>query len=219
MIVIFNGPPGSGKDAAAGHVIDLMGFKHLSFKDTLIDKTCEHFGVTRDWFMDGYEDRTKKETPMDELKCLTKRKALIHVSEDLIKPVHGKDFFGKALADKINPVSDYAISDGGFVDELFPLINTVGREKVVIVQLFRDGCSFKNDSRRYITKQFDSEISIGSFTAVDNQEFADVLIEDVTTHRIHNNGPISSFYNVVRSILYAEEDRKSHAKSKNKKVH
>ena len=44
------------------------------------------------------------------------RGALIHVSEDIVKPQKGKDYYGKKLAEKIenSPERFYFVSDSGF---------------------------------------------------------------------------------------------------------
>ncbi len=62
MIIIFNGPPGSGKDEAASY-FKRRGFKHLSFKQVLFKETIAFFDVDEEWFMNGYNDRTVKEQP------------------------------------------------------------------------------------------------------------------------------------------------------------
>ena len=61
MIVIFNGPPASGKDEAASLFKQEFGFGNLSFKYQLFKETIEHFKVDKEWFMEGYNDRSQKE--------------------------------------------------------------------------------------------------------------------------------------------------------------
>lgn len=47
------------------------------------------------------------------------REALIHVSEDVIKPIKGKDYYGLKLVEEIENSSErfYFVSDGGFFSE------------------------------------------------------------------------------------------------------
>jgi hypothetical protein len=150
MHVIFNGPPGSGKDEACHFLKTNYGYKHLQMKDELFIDTAEYYGVSLEWFMNGYDDRTLKEFPRDELGGISKRQALIHVSETVMKPKHGKDYYGRKTAEKMDQVSSYCFSDGGFIEEILPVINTIGQENICIVQLYRTGCSFSSDSRNYI---------------------------------------------------------------------
>ena len=199
MIVIFNGPPGSGKDEAASLYKEMYGFKSLSFKHQLFKETIEHFGVKKDWFMEGYEDRERKEIKEFALKNYSRREAMIHVSEDIIKPQKGLDHFGKLVAEEIEDGVHYAVADGGFVEELKPLIERVGAENVVIVQITRDGHDYSSDSRRYFNGNLIKEYTIQFETPIDS---AYVLEEEmnVNTYRIHNNGSVRNFHSILTDI-------------------
>ena len=116
MIVIFNGPPGSGKDEAASLFKETFGFQNLSFKYQLFKETIAHFEVDKAWFMEGYDDREVKEKKEFALKDMSRREAMIHVSEDIIKPKNGKDYFGRMVAEEIEDGKNYAIADGGFTE-------------------------------------------------------------------------------------------------------
>ena len=60
MIVIFNGPPASGKDEAASLYKENFGFGNLSFKYQLFKETVKYFDVDERWFMEGYNNREMK---------------------------------------------------------------------------------------------------------------------------------------------------------------
>jgi len=199
MIVIFNGPPGSGKDEAASYYKENFGFGNLSFKYQLFKETIAHFGVDRDWFMEGYEDRSSKERKEVVLGDRSRREALIHVSEDIIKPTKGKAYFGEQVAAEIEDNNHYAIADGGFVEELQPLIERVGAENIFLVQLTRDGHDYSSDSRRYFNGILFKEYTINGATAIDKQY---VLPEElnIRTYRIHNNGSIRNFHSALTDI-------------------
>lgn len=199
MIVIFNGPPGSGKDEAASYYKENFGFGNLSFKYQLFKETIAHFGVDRDWFMEGYEDRSSKERNEVVLGDRSRREALIHVSEDIIKPTKGKAYFGEQVAAEIEDNNHYAIADGGFVEELAPLIERVGAENIVIVQLTREGHDYSSDSRRYFNGILFKEYTINGATTIDKQY---VLPEElnIRTYRIHNNGSIRNFHSALTDI-------------------
>ena len=198
MIVIFNGPPGSGKDEAASYFCD-RGFRHLSFKHVLYEETCKHFKVTKTWFMDGYHDRAQKEEPKSALMGMSRREAMIHVSENIIKPKYGPAYFGEQVASEIDPDQNYAISDGGFVEELRPIINKVGEQSIRLVQLVRDGCSYSSDSRRYFNGDLMYEYAAGFTKGFDEQY---VLPErfNIVTFRIYNNGSLEAFHQNLKDV-------------------
>ena len=203
MIIIFNGPPGSGKDEAASY-FKHQGFKHVSFKYVLFKETIEYFGVPHDWFMRDYNDRKIKERPESALRGFSRREALIHVSEEIIKPVKGLDFFGVCVAKEVRDDVNYCISDGGFVEELIPIINKIGTENIVLVQLTRDGCDYSADSRRYFDGNLVKEYVLNHQTPIKKQH---VLPHKFTinTYRVHNNGAIKDFHGVLQEIHQSEK--------------
>ena len=199
MIVIFNGPPASGKDEAASLYKEKYGFGNLSFKYQLFKETIKHFDVDERWFMEGYNDRTQKEKSEFALQGMSRREAMIHVSEDIIKPKKGLDYFGKSVAEEIFEDKNYALADGGFVEELEPIIEKVGADNIVIVQLTREGCDYSSDSRKYFNGRLINEWAVGSKTAIDN---AYVLKEemDIKTYRVHNNGSLHNLHDALDQI-------------------
>lgn len=94
---------------------------------------------------------------------LSIREAMIYVSEVLVKPRWGEDYFGKQRVRKIieteklfygkTPTGRYPIfsdDSAAFVDELPPLINHMGQENILLIRVHRDGFTFDGDSRSYI---------------------------------------------------------------------
>jgi len=199
MIVIFNGPPASGKDEAASLYKEMFGFGNLSFKYQLFKETVKHFNVDERWFMQGYENRESKEKKEVALNMMSRREAMIHVSEDIIKPKEGLDYFGKLVAEEVEEGKHYAIADGGFVEELEPLIEKVGAENIIIVQLTREGFDYSTDSRRYFNGNLVKEYCINFETKIDK---AYVLNEemDIRTYRVHNNGAVRNFHATLIEI-------------------
>lgn len=147
------------------------------FKDKLIELTATTLGISVEEFLDGYDmlakdyvaehknDHTitdnfhlyKKEWWKDVKlyglgnKRVSKREALIHVSENVIKPHFGEDYFGKALANSISPMVDFAfVADGGFVAEVEAVVQEVGLGNVLIVNLYRDVKNPAKDSRKLL---------------------------------------------------------------------
>lgn len=198
MIVIFNGPPGSGKDKAADF-FKSRGFKHLSFKYQLFKETIAYFGVDTNWFMDDYDNREVKERPENLLNGMSRREALIHVSENIIKPKFGKDIFGVYVAKEINASKNYCVSDGGFIEEIVPIINRIGTDEIVLVQLTREGYDFSTDSRRYFDGQLIEEYVINFSTPIISSHILPKKFP-IRTYRVHNNGTLEDFYKVLTNI-------------------
>ena len=201
MIVLFNGPPRSGKDAGADYFKRNYGWKHLSFKYQLYKETCKYFGCDYEWFMERYDDRSVKEVPHVNLGHMSCREAMIYVSEQVIKPKRGLDYFGQLVANEIDLTKDYAISDGGFVDELIPVVEKVGSKNFVLVQLTRDGEDYSSDSRRYFQgSRIEHEYVLGNkYTEID-KKYVLPQVFDVNMYRIHNNGSLQDFNNTLEKI-------------------
>ena len=148
--VILNGPPGIGKDTLADAFASAFSTERRAFKDGLIDLTADLMLVDRDWFRRACADRDEKEIPKEQLGGRSPRQALIYVSEEVVKPAFGQDYFGRYAAQRLTPGALHVFSDGGFIKEIQPVIDAVGPENFLLVQLHRDGFSFEGDSRRYI---------------------------------------------------------------------
>lgn len=202
MIYIFNGPPGAGKDEACIFFKE-KGFKHLSFKYELFKQVFLYFNIDKEWFMNGYDNRETKEQPEERLQGMSRRQAMIHVSEDIIKPKYGKEFFGQQLASQLKQEEYYCVSDGGFSEELHPIINTIGAENILIVQLGRNGYDFSSDSRRY----FDGEL-VEEYILENKSEFPEKYTIPhkfpIRMYRIHNNATLESFRTILEWIYEKE---------------
>lgn len=156
QIIILNGPPRSGKDTLAEHLRKTApSVIHGKFADEL--KTITHrFYDVPNQEPNAYED--VKDIPTEDFLGYSPRQAYINISQYFIKIFHSEDFFGMKLAETIKNYEKcfgedygvvYVISDGGFAEECKPLIETFGADKISIIQIHRDGCNFKNDSRSY----------------------------------------------------------------------
>ena len=216
MIYLFNGPPGSGKDKACEYFSD-WGYIHLSFKEQLVTETINHYQVSRSWFMDCYDDRSIKEKPEEILNGLSRRGALIHVSEDLIKPKHGNSYFGNVIAAQIDSEHNYCISDGGFIEEIVPLINKIGEKNLTIIQLSREGCDYSKDSRRYFDGNLAQEFVNGFKTEIFKKHILATKL-NVQTILIHNNGTLNDFVSALSLIFSDETDKEQNVTSKESKT-
>lgn len=153
-ILVLNGPPRSGKDTLANYICrnSKIPFKHLKFATKLKAMTHRLYDVPKE-IVPTLEQL--KDMPTLFFLGLTPRQAYINVAECMIK-AHGNQFFGEHLVKVIKQVSrennihHFVISDGGFEEELLPLIKSFGKDSIKIQKIIRKGCSFKNDSRHYL---------------------------------------------------------------------
>lgn len=157
-ILILNGPPRSGKDAAATYLETTHNYFHLKFAQTLKDFTHRLYklNVNSEYFNDT------KDQVLEEFYGITPRQAYIQMSEAYIKPLYGTGFFSKKLVEKIeytervtrNFNNMYVISDGGFPEEISFLRELLPSACIYVVRVHREGCNFDNDSRNYLTDDF-----------------------------------------------------------------
>lgn len=148
QIVIFNGPPGCGKDYAAAHLVNGFSATHQELKERVVEIVCTIYGLTRaQW--DAMYTREQKEWPQQALEGRSPRQALIHTAEEVIKPAYGKGFFGKATARLLAPGLN-AVSDGGFIEEVEAFAKLHGASNLLVMRVHRPGCSWRDDSRGYL---------------------------------------------------------------------
>lgn len=150
-------------------------------KDHLFTLTSTLFKMSMDEFNLHYECRASKESPktvfsisgyeynrlapiieqiginplqrdLDKPVKLSVREALIYVSEVVCKPAFGRDYFGTARANSIDPhAMVYAIDDScGFDDEIDPTLERLGQNQVLLIRIRGRG-SFNGDSRNFIS--------------------------------------------------------------------
>ena len=158
-LILFNGPPRSGKDTAVDYLEEnysVYGLKfasplHRAARETITDlvgyEKCKHYS----------EDAKNDVIP--ELGS-SYRNFCIWLSENFYKPNFGSDIFGRMAAGRVkdriashnrfDTEIHFACSDSGFAAEAKPVIDVIGAENVMLVQLYREGCSFAGDSRNYI---------------------------------------------------------------------
>lgn len=146
--IILNGPPGSGKDTLCKLILPYITAQHIEFKTVLYKETLKYFNLASKYTV-HFIDRSLKDTPSPYFEGLTPREALIHVSEEIIKPLYGKDYFGKIVAKEVEEGFGVVniFTDGGFEAEVEELKKV---SRVLIVQLHKEGLDFSKDSRNYL---------------------------------------------------------------------
>lgn len=161
-IVIMNGPKLSGKDYLSNYLVknSKENAINVCFKERLNSICRSIYGISpASWFL--YTRRSQKENPQDKLGGKSSRQVQIEVSEKLIKPFYGDNFFGVALKSSIEKntsVKTFYVSDGGFERELEPLISK--DNNILIVKIEAEKCKFDStDSRDYLPDDFHPEIN------------------------------------------------------------
>lgn len=165
IVILFNGPPRAGKSEAARYVSTVFGAKVFNFKDKLVALTKEIYNISDEDWKDYYSRDNKDTKAIPNADGKTAREALIFVSEGIIKPLFGKDYFGKCAVETIkNSEKMLVCGDCGFDQEVFPVINHFGKDNVYLVKIHRKGYSFVNDSRNWVSKYLFNEENIFDIT-------------------------------------------------------
>jgi len=182
-LIILNGPPRSGKDTIGGQFNNWRQ-QPTSMKYPLLDAAIGMSGVSvSDWherydarfypygypchtptYSDFEEPRWMKDEPWNRLGGLSQRQYLIWLSEEVIKPRHGKQHFGELLKAELDIEAhtddmDFILTDGGFEDEFVPFLGEDDWE-VILIRLHREGCTFDNDSRNFLYDLCERELDV-----------------------------------------------------------
>lgn len=151
-IILLNAPKGAGKDTIADEVCAMVKWSRKgSFKAPMFAIAHAILGAENfRRFLEVYDDREQKEKPHDFLMGMNCREFMIWISEDIIKPKFGEQYFGARLAEMASKASTpLIVSDCGFEQEIIALIDA-GHE-VRLVRMHREGFKFdETDSRNYV---------------------------------------------------------------------
>lgn len=180
-IILLNGPPRAGKDTAVDMAMNHLGKRGSRYRFAAPLKNTIHSmfgfqGVPEEHFS------KVKDVPSEIFHGMTPREAYIWLSEQVVKPKFGHDFWSKIAVTMIRQIKRpvILISDCGFVEEAHVLTKAFGKNNVAIVQLFRDGCEFQTanvkDSRSYIEA-------------------------DCSMFKIENNGTVHDLYDNMVKII------------------
>lgn len=159
-IIVFNGPPGSGKDTAANIARvalynENLHVTALKMSDPIKEAVHRLYGL---FFEPKYYDNHKdglKDVVHPLLFGLTPRQMYIKLS-DMIIAEWGDAHIGDITANKLhnnkNPVAIF--SDSGIIGEWHSIIKWIGAENVLWIELMttKNGkqLTFEGDSRNYI---------------------------------------------------------------------
>lgn len=154
-VVIFNGPPRSGKDTVA----TLLQVRH---PDLFIDMKmayCLKKGVHELLGIQGasserYND--VKDVEDEDFFGKTPRETYIACAERFLKIEFSQELFGytwlrRYRHEKIAEQGLIAtISDCGFHQELAPLFRAFGPQNMIMIRIHREGFDYSSDSRNYV---------------------------------------------------------------------
>jgi hypothetical protein len=171
-VFVLNAPPYSGKDTLADYMVEKFEFRDfthaikLSFASPLKDANKIIFQLTPEDVDLLESSKETKDSPNHELlHGKSWREVNIALSEQFLKPSYGKDIFGNIMAKKIKmryknemypgwlTTMNVFIADCGFTYEVSPIIDLVGKDNVIAIQIDRPDCNFKSDSRSYINTE------------------------------------------------------------------
>lgn len=155
-IILLNGPARSGKDFAAAHLMDALKEDepvHLKLSSPLKTMASEILAES----CEDLEKRKEETLPIG----VSYRHVQIMLFESIAQ-AFTKSWLGQTLARKIAKIdnSTIVVSDAGRDEEIEPLIQAFGAKNLLVVQIFRNGCSFDNDIRYYITNQRVKRVTI-----------------------------------------------------------
>jgi hypothetical protein len=180
ICVAMNGPPQIGKDTLARILIEMKRGKVVSKTLAhMIRAMCaNYYQDTRfqtHWDIQGWKDSYQEGL---DPGFSTPREALIHFSEEVVKPKFGQDYFAKQFADSCAAHKDTLMTDLGFQVEVDALADAM--DLVVIVQLHHPDFNFENDSRQYITSDAPNVITIKHHTKrEDPEQEASLVLEKI----------------------------------------
>lgn len=165
-LILMNGPAGSGKGEAYDFIIRRFGAQDGRVKKRLHEIASSIFQVP----VEFWERREGKEAPNyllgilpgeveklrqhvelppqegDGFYKLSPRQALIYVSEVMVKPLLGSDYFGRERLKLISKPGLYVDDSSGFPEELIGL----DPKCTAIIQIHGRGEFGPSDTRQYI---------------------------------------------------------------------
>ena len=145
-IVLFNGPPGSGKDPIVSALVPYLKFQHMKFAAPIKRMIAGLFDIRLSVLEQG------KDLPSKILNGDTPRDLHIAISEDLLKKRYGDDFLGRIALHEATRSSNRLLlySDCGFQEEVEHVVRAVGPSNCLLIRLHREGRTFEHDSRSYL---------------------------------------------------------------------
>ena len=153
QVVIFNGPPRSGKDTVSRMLVEHMDSRVTTpILEESLSMPMRHsmFGLLGLSYSDSLYESLKP-TTIPGLG-VTGRQHMIDISEKFLKPVYGQDVMARLFADRVHGFPGVVlVRDGGFQIEVEYIVKLFGPANVYVVRVHREGCDFTNDSREWVS--------------------------------------------------------------------
>lgn len=175
-IIIFNGPPRSGKDTAAKALQQYLGedtAAHLKLSTPLKTLASDFIG------QDSNVLEQQKEQPILFGISTSFRDIQIGLYSSIAK-VLGPSWLAEIAAHKINKTEQpiVVLSDGGRPEEVDKLVRKFGAGNIMLFHIHRKNTSFQGDIRQYI---YDGRIFTQLVINDDLQQFQTEIIDEVMT--------------------------------------
>ena len=168
LVVLFNGPPRSGKDSACEIIMKhFPEVKYAYFKEVLYRESTKILGLDFNFWAKVCQNGDLKDLPMLTMSAgetgamMTPRDILIYLAEKVLKPRYGKDFIARGTADTIADLIEFqreqsneeaviVVPDLGFDYEIDTVREMLPNAHVISVAVHRPGFTFEGDSRSYV---------------------------------------------------------------------
>ena len=168
LVVLFNGPPRSGKDSACEIIMKHFPEVHYAyFKEVLYRETAKILGLDFNFWAKVCQNGDLKDLPMltmsagETCALMTPRDILIYLAEKVLKPKYGRMFIAQSTADTIaeliqfqqeqsNEAAVIVVPDLGFDYEIDTVREMLPNAHVISVAIHRPGFTFEGDSRNYV---------------------------------------------------------------------
>lgn len=147
-VILFNGPPGVGKDTLALYAQSLDSrSRHVKFVSTMKMAVAHLFNYPIELMETAKDDQEHAKFG----KTIREHQIAIGLA---VRDIYGEEIFGRMLADRIlrMPMQTpyVVVSDAGFTGELTALTEAIGPERLTLFRLYQEGKTFAGDSRSYL---------------------------------------------------------------------
>lgn len=157
-ILLLNGAPRCGKDTVSRILKDSSSTTVHQEKFAMPMKRSVPliYGIPFAVWSEDLDTAENKDYPCDQFFGKTPREVQISLSEAFLKPLHGKEVFGKLLIRRIEFLVDrkttetVVVSDCGFKEEAMQVVEHFGWWDVTLWRIHRNGCTFAKDSRNHV---------------------------------------------------------------------
>lgn len=151
-LMLFNGPPGCGKDTAAKylyhHYYERVVFERFSMPNKTAFAAMLKASYNEFYEVEGYEERKDEVIPW---LGVSYRQWQIDFAESFMKPLYGKDIFTKLFIQRLPRYKEDSIvlvPDLGFQIEVDTLeVYGFDPKDIAIINTQRAGCDYSRDSR------------------------------------------------------------------------